>query len=130
MPWVALEHSDGRAVYVANHDPEVAFTTFLAEFDAELRIDGNTQAAFGSAAPQRWPLNSGADSTLTLLWAMFPFLEPGERFQGPPVVVRSCQRGDGARPWSTSNRVSMLVPPPSSLATRGWASRTRGLGSR
>lgn len=88
MPWVALEHSDGRAVYVANHDPEVAFTTFLVEFDAELRIDGNTQAAFGSAAPQRWPLNSGPDSTLTLLWALFPFLEPGERFQGPPVVVR------------------------------------------
>jgi hypothetical protein len=93
MPWVVLEHENGASLYVGNHDDGIAFSCFMAELDVELRLDAESQAAFGNSAPQRWPPDAGADSTVTLAWALFPFLQPGASFEGPPVVFRVLEGG-------------------------------------
>lgn len=88
MPWVTIAHPDGRAIYLGNHDPDVPFSAFWMEFDAEMRFDTGSIAALGSAAVQRWPDPADdPDASLNLAWVSFPFLRPGSTYHGPSIVV-------------------------------------------
>jgi hypothetical protein len=93
MPWVVLEQSQGPGLYIANDDPEIAFSCFMSEYDVEMRLDAEAQAAFGNSAPQRWPTETGDESTLALGWTLFPFAEPGQTFTGPPIALELIPEG-------------------------------------
>lgn len=88
MPWLLLEHTDGRGLYIANRSDDLAFSCALLEFDSELRIDTSATASVGDIAPQRWPVRPGPDSTLGLTWTSFPFAGPHETYTGPDIALR------------------------------------------
>lgn len=84
MAWTSLYHpAAGRGLYFAAHDPEPR--TKMLRFAlhpgcAVMRKDTD------------WPTGretGGAPVGLKLNWAFFPYLRPGNTFQGPPIVLQS-----------------------------------------
>lgn len=123
MPWVSIGHPDGRSVYLGNHDDNVAFSAFWVEFDAQLRFDTRSTAALSSSAQQRWPEpQSDPDASATLGWVDFPFLAPGERYQGPPIVIRF--HADGWRGSAARFRRAHGARLGESRRPHSWASDT------
>lgn len=113
MPWVALLNDRSRrGVYIGNHNPEITFSTFWAEFNMPLAIRTANQAAFGSFVTQTWPAPEAmADQPYgaTLGWVMFPFLPAGDQWHGPPIVVKFLegtwwQAADRFRAWIDSRQ--------------------------
>ena len=87
MPWVSLYDAErGVGVYLANHNPEIAFSAFWGEM-----VPQPDFASPHGRALLLWPDPERVDADVpvgvTVGWAFFPFLEEG-RFESPPVVLR------------------------------------------
>lgn len=84
MPWIDLYHRGARkGVYIGNHDGDVRQSVVWAQLMPSTTYRGPEGAA------QYWPDATVAGDVsvgLTLAWNSFPFLRPGERWSGPPLV--------------------------------------------
>jgi hypothetical protein len=84
MPWIdAYDARQRRGVMLANLDPAPggALSMAYAQLSPCTTYRGTTQY---------WPDPAEAGDTpvgLTLAWACFPFLAPGERWESPPVAA-------------------------------------------
>ncbi|MFH1008576.1 MAG: DUF6259 domain-containing protein [Candidatus Latescibacterota bacterium] len=103
MPWVDLYNRRlERGVYFSCHDTVPRF--------GALRFQMQPGIAHGRL--DTWPRSEELDKNIpagiTANWVNFPYTQPGETFEGPPVVVQ-CHEGDwheGARiyrQWFTSH---------------------------
>lgn len=84
MPWIDLYHRAARkGVYIGNHDLEVRQSAVWAQLMPSTSYRGPEGKA------QCWPDPAVAGDVpvgLTLAWNSFPFLRPGGRWSGPPIV--------------------------------------------
>jgi hypothetical protein len=83
MPWVDIYNAKlNRGIYFANHDTVARFKSLRFEMQpavAHQRPTGN------------WPRPEelrGRPMGVTVNWVSFPYIGPGETFEGPPVVVQ------------------------------------------
>lgn len=81
MPWIDLyNRRTRRGVYVGNHDLEPRWSTPFGQL-----FPGTTYRKRG----QEWPAPTavgGEPVGMTLAWVSFPFVQPGVRYLGPPIV--------------------------------------------
>jgi hypothetical protein len=88
MSYVSLYDAEREVgVYLANHNPEVAFSALWGE----LAPSADFAAPAGRSGPMAWPHPARARGDVpigaTLGWAFFPLLREGA-YESPPVVVR------------------------------------------
>ena len=86
MPWVSLYDAERHVgVYLANHNPEIAFSAFWGEM-----VPQPDFASPYGRAQLLWPhpdrIADDVPIGVTTGWAHFPFLEDGH-WESPPVVV-------------------------------------------
>jgi hypothetical protein len=86
MPWVSLYDVKRRVgVYVANHNPEIAFSAFWGQMSPQPDFASpHGRARFLWPHPDR--VTTDIPIGVTAGWAHFPFLEDGT-WESPPVVV-------------------------------------------
>ena len=87
MPWVSLYDAERQVgVYLANHNPEIAFSAFWGQMSPQPDF-----ASPHGRAKLLWPhpdrVAADVPIGVTAGWAHFPFLEEGS-WESPPVVVR------------------------------------------
>jgi hypothetical protein len=101
LPWCSLfDERRRRGVYLGVHDPQPRLSVL---------VDGLHP---NSAYPSRWPtaddLADGTPIGAILGWGHFPFVQPGDSWTSPPVVVHFhegtwYEAADYYREWFTSH---------------------------